>query len=105
MYAVVRDIWIPQSPGRSNGSGVPVVTSPDAVYGMEFKDGEGLLFGRDEKDLAAKASLLLTDSVFANEQSRLARKQVERLCTLENTYGRLVRELFDWLLVRDSKTS
>lgn len=81
--------------------GVPVVTSPDAVYGMEFKDGEGLLFGRDEKDLAAKASLLLTDSVFANEQSRLARKQVERLCTLDNTYGRLVRELFDWLRLRD----
>jgi glycosyltransferase involved in cell wall biosynthesis len=84
--------------------GVPLVTSPDAVWGMELEDGKGLLLGKDENELATQALRLLDDSHFANEQSLLARQQVERVFSIDNTYGRLARELNDWLLTQKGST-
>jgi glycosyltransferase involved in cell wall biosynthesis len=77
--------------------GVPVVASPDAVYGMELEDGKGMLLGGDEKELAAQTIRLLSDDVYAERQSSLARQQVERYCSVESTYGRLVEEVFAWV--------
>jgi hypothetical protein len=38
-------------------------------------------------------------------QSRLARSEMERLYSLENTYGRLVTELNSWLAERKGRMS
>jgi glycosyltransferase involved in cell wall biosynthesis len=77
--------------------GVPVVATPDAVHGMEIAEGEGLLLGRGSEDLAARALSLLEDGGFARTQSLLARRQVEAGFTVAGTYGRLVRDLGEWL--------
>ena len=84
--------------------GVPLVASHDAVWGMELQDGKGLLLGRDADELTTQALRLLDDGLFAEEQSRLARQQVERIFSLDNTYGRLTRELNDWLRIQKGST-
>lgn len=77
--------------------GVPVVTSPDAVFGMELEEGKGLFLGRDDDELAGHSLRLLENNAFAREQSRLARQQVETAFSFENTYVRPMRELRCWL--------
>ncbi len=77
--------------------GVPIVASPDATYGMELDNDAGVLFGNDDAELAAQTMRLLDHGDFAREQGRLARAQVERRFSVENTYGRLMAELDDWL--------
>ena len=80
--------------------GVPVVASPGAVDGMELESGRGLiLVDSDEKMASAALELLLAPERLA-EQSRLARSEMERLYSLENTYGRLMTELGEWLGAR-----
>jgi glycosyltransferase involved in cell wall biosynthesis len=80
--------------------GAPVVASPDAVYGMELEPNRGLLLGRDDQEMINHALRLLGDSGFAAEQSRFARRQVEERFSVEVTYGKLMRELSDWLTSR-----
>lgn len=80
--------------------GVPVVASPDAVYGMEYEDGKGILLGKDNAELAKHTLRLIVEAEFASRQSRLARQQTERLFSLESTYGNLNRELNGWLNAR-----
>jgi glycosyltransferase involved in cell wall biosynthesis len=80
--------------------GVPVVASPDAIYGMEIEPDRGLLLGRDDQEMISQSMGLLNDSDFAAEQSRFARQQIERRFSAEATYGRLARELFEWLASR-----
>lgn len=77
--------------------GVPVVTSPDAVAGMELVEGEGIYIGADSRALATHAVTLLSDAGLACQQSRLARGQVERLFSLDITYRRLICDLDQWL--------
>jgi glycosyltransferase involved in cell wall biosynthesis len=77
--------------------GVPIVASPDATYGMELDEGAGVLFGNDDAELAAQTMRLFADREFARQQGRLARAQVERSFSVENTYGRLMVELDEWL--------
>lgn len=67
---------------------------------MELESGRGLLLVESEEIVAARAMELLSDGVRLAEQSRLARSEMERLYSLENTYGRLVRELREWLETR-----
>ena len=83
--------------------GVPVVASPDAVYGMELEEGKGLFLGEDDRGLAEHTLKLLGDRQFAQKQSRLARKEVERLFSFENTYGCLMHELSEWIRERKEK--
>jgi glycosyltransferase involved in cell wall biosynthesis len=80
--------------------GVPVVATPDAVSGMEFEDGNGLLLGQRDSELARCALRLIGNRSFAAEQSARARQSIEHLYSLETTYVRLARELSDWLKVR-----
>lgn len=80
--------------------GVPVVVSPDAVYGMEMEIGQGVLLGQNHDELAAHALHLLQDSQFAAGQSRAARQQVEEKFSLDATYGALSRQLYEWLCNR-----
>jgi polysaccharide biosynthesis protein PslH len=77
--------------------GVPAVVSPDAVSGMELRDGEGVLIGVTEIDQAERALRLVGDPGFAREQGRLGRARVEQVFSLQNTYGTLVTDLESWL--------
>jgi len=78
------------------GLGVPVVATEDAVNGMELESGQGLLLG-GEGDLAGHVLRLIEDGGYARGQSEAARRSVERLYGLPNTYGRLCEELEGWL--------
>jgi glycosyltransferase involved in cell wall biosynthesis len=77
--------------------GVPVVVTPDAVSGMELDHGKGSLLATSDADMVQHTMRLLREPTYACEQSKLARDTVVRLFSLENTYGRLVRELESWL--------
>jgi glycosyltransferase involved in cell wall biosynthesis len=77
--------------------GVPVVATPAAVDGMELQAGRGIILADTNDALADEASKLLADPEQLGIQSRLARAEMERLYSLENTYGRLIRELGQWL--------
>jgi glycosyltransferase involved in cell wall biosynthesis len=77
--------------------GVPVVATPAAVDGMELESGRGIILADTNEALAEAALKLLSDSNWLETQSRLARSEMERLYGLENTYGRLMTELREWL--------
>lgn len=83
--------------------GVPVVATPEAVDGMELESGHGLLLADADEALAQQALELLSNPGRLKEQSRLARSEMERLYSLENTYGRLMNELHEWLEARKAK--
>jgi len=77
--------------------GTPVIASPDAYSGMHLTESEGLLPAHSNEDFAAIAAALIEDPQFAARQSRLARAQVERQYSFDQTYGRLARELRMWI--------
>ncbi|WP_406700188.1 glycosyltransferase family 4 protein [Singulisphaera sp. Ch08] len=76
--------------------GVPVVTTLDAVSGMELENGQGILVGEADNDLARQVLRLLNDDDFAAEQSHRARSQVEGRYDVPNTYGKLMKDLKQW---------
>ncbi|MBI5645297.1 MAG: glycosyltransferase [Ignavibacteriae bacterium] len=82
--------------------GVPVVASPDAVYGMGLRQDHGLLLGDTDDDLAHGALRLMDDDSFAEEQSLRARAQVEDGYSFESTYGGLARDLLTLLQRSDT---
>jgi glycosyltransferase involved in cell wall biosynthesis len=73
--------------------GVPVVATPDAVYGMDMEEEHGIRIGGSHDDLVRLTSELLSDASLAARQSRLAREQVVRRFGLDATYGALVSGL------------
>jgi hypothetical protein len=77
--------------------GVPVVTTPDAVYGMDLPEEQGLLQGDDDGKLAQQVQRLLNDQAYSECQSHLARRQVERHYGYNATYGYLACEMEVWL--------
>jgi glycosyltransferase involved in cell wall biosynthesis len=77
--------------------GVPVVATPAAVDGMELESGRGITLADSDEVLAERALELLSAPNEVEAQSRLARSEMERLYSLENTYGRLMTELREWL--------
>ncbi len=83
--------------------GVPVVATPAAVDGMELQSGNGIVLAETNEALADEAVKLLADPDRLALQSRLARAEMERLYSLENTYGRLIRELKQWLEERGTR--
>lgn len=83
--------------------GVPVVASPAAVDGMELVSGRGIMLADTDAALAEAALRLLSEPDELVAQSRLARSEMERLYSLDNTYGRLVSELGEWLESRKQK--
>jgi len=76
--------------------GVPVITSPDALAGVEFTNGKGVLLAESIPEFAAKALRLLDFPEFAAAQSRYAREQVQALYSFENTYGAMASDLYHW---------
>jgi glycosyltransferase involved in cell wall biosynthesis len=84
--------------------GVPMVSTPEAVDGMELESGRGIILANSDDALVERAlELLLAPNQLA-AQSRLARSEMERLYSLENTYGRLMTELRDWLVERKNRS-
>ncbi len=82
--------------------GVPVVATPAAVDGMELKSGRGIILANSDDALANSVLTLLSAPNELAAQSRLARSEMERLYSLDNTYGRLMSELREWLEQRRS---
>jgi len=80
---------------------VPVLATPDAVDGMELESGHGIILADTDDALAARALELLSSPDQLAAQSRFARAEMERLYSLENTYGRLMTELRTWLNERN----
>jgi len=80
--------------------GVPVVATPEAVDGMELESGRGIALARSNHTLAEAALKLLDNPHALAHQSHMARSEMERLYSLENTYGRLTSEFHDWLQER-----
>ncbi len=77
--------------------GVPVCASPDAVYGMELEQNQGLLLGVSDAALARNVLALISDPAYAAEQSAAARTQVAARYDFDATYGQLARTLDAWL--------
>lgn len=78
-------------------TGVPLVTTPDAIDGMELTDGRELLLGETSNELSNHVFKLLGDENFAIEQSRAARRKIEALYSCSMTYDRLAEDLDGWL--------
>jgi glycosyltransferase involved in cell wall biosynthesis len=83
--------------------GIPVVVSPDAVYGMGMDVGRGILMEETDKKMAQTCIDLLRNPEFARRQSQQARAQVEEKFSLETTYGQLARNLFEFCCDRKVK--
>jgi glycosyltransferase involved in cell wall biosynthesis len=79
-------------------TGVPVIATSDAVYGMSMQDGQGLLLEETDEGMAQAALCLIQDQARLTEQSRRARRQVVEQYGFDATYGRLARELRDFIL-------
>lgn len=82
--------------------GVPVVATPDAVYGMGLEVEKGLLLADEDRGLANDVLVLLNRPSWAREQSHLARQQVETKYDFEATYGRLAELLLCEFCSEDS---
>jgi glycosyltransferase involved in cell wall biosynthesis len=80
--------------------GVPIIVSPDAVYGMEMDLGEGLYFADNEQEFADHALELLNDPHTLQDQSRRARTEAETKFSYENTYVKGVKEIAEWVKSR-----
>jgi glycosyltransferase involved in cell wall biosynthesis len=73
--------------------GVPVVATPDAVFGMGLTPGRGLFLHETDEALANQCLALLHDPAELAAQSRLARQQVEETFSFQATYARLAQAL------------
>jgi glycosyltransferase involved in cell wall biosynthesis len=73
--------------------GVPVAASNDAVYGMGFEVGQGIVLANTPAEIAGLALEWLADEKELNHQSLLARQQMEEKFSYEATYVRLSHEL------------
>lgn len=80
--------------------GVPVVATPDAVYGMDMQTGQGLFLDSTDEGMAQACLRLLEHADLAREQSILARRQVEDNFSYEATYGRLAHDLAAFVLAQ-----
>lgn len=69
--------------------GVPIVTTSDAVEGMDLVDGNGILVRPEASQLCEAALGLLESRSAAQRQSTLARAEIEAKYALESTYGEL----------------
>jgi hypothetical protein len=75
--------------------GLPVVATPDAVYGMGLATGEGLFCSDDDDGIAQACIALIEEQSFALDQSRKARAEVEAKLGFDATYGQLTQLLLE----------
>jgi len=77
--------------------GVPLITTTDAIYGMELEPDQGLFLRDEDAGMAAAAETLLADPSYAREQGLLARAQAEKKFSFQATYGTMALDLNRWL--------
>lgn len=77
--------------------GVPVIASPDAIAGMGFETGGGILLATTAAALGACGAALLADPARLHDLSRQARQQVEAKFSYEATYAAFARDLAEYL--------
>lgn len=77
--------------------GVPVIATPDAVYGMDLDPGQGLILAESVEEMAERLIELLKDPALARDQSLAARQQVTARFAFAHTYERFAVALEKWL--------
>ena len=80
--------------------GIPVIATPDAIYGMDLDPGRGLILAENVKEMASKLLELLRDPTLARKHSLAARQQVAEKFSFAHTYERLALDLEQWLQTR-----
>jgi len=85
--------------------GVPVVASHDAVYGMGMQAGKGILLEDGYERMAHTCIKLMSDNNSTQQQSNLARKQIEEKFGFDVTYGRLSKELYNFIVPQENASS
>jgi glycosyltransferase involved in cell wall biosynthesis len=85
--------------------GTPVIASLEAAYGMELRPDHGFFPCADDQQMARCALGLIENADLARQHSYEARRQVEDLFSFENSYGRLAKELYEWVDARRSAKS
>jgi polysaccharide biosynthesis protein PslH len=83
--------------------GIPLVTTPDAIYGMELTDKRDVLLGESDEELCDQVLELLEDKDSAERQSRTARQTVEKIYSIARTYDRLSIDLLTWVTSREKR--
>jgi len=83
--------------------GVPVIASPQAVYGMEMKNGQGLFLEETPQKMVKACLNLLQNFEFSKSQSLLARKQVENFFSFDSTYKCLAQNLLKFAKQQNEK--
>jgi hypothetical protein len=83
--------------------GAFILVTRAGVAGIQLQSGRGALLGSSDKDLAPECLKPLLDQKCAKTQSTVAHGTVQRLCGLENTDRRLMKELREWLEERQGK--
>jgi len=78
-------------------TGVPVVASADAVYGMGFDHGVHTYLAESDEEFTGFTLDLLSDGPSAQRRSISARARVEEAFGFERTYGRLAADVSQWL--------
>jgi len=73
--------------------GIPVIASPDAYAGMNLSENHGVLPAKNILDFVILCEKLVTDHSFAEEQSNLARLEIEKKFSIESTYEKLFSDL------------
>ncbi|MDH7515006.1 MAG: glycosyltransferase family 4 protein [Bacteroidota bacterium] len=73
--------------------GVPVIAARDAVYGMEFENGNGIFIVDTVERMPGIINELLRDATALNALRTSARTEAERLYGFESSYGKAAREI------------
>lgn len=73
--------------------GVPVVTTADAIDGMDLTAGRCILIAEGALEMASWTMKLLGDQQLSRSVSLSAQNTVERLFSFDATYGKLARRL------------
>jgi glycosyltransferase involved in cell wall biosynthesis len=84
--------------------GVPVITTTDAVHGMDLEPDRGLFLRDEDRAMAAAAEALLADPEMARQQGLLAREQAEKRFSFQATYGTMAQEMTHWLESKSGRT-
>ena len=85
--------------------GIPLIASSEAVEGMELVDGRGLLLRDSPPEMASTAITLLQNPEKLTELSLSARGEIERLYSLDKTYGKLMEHLSRLVTLRTADPS
>jgi glycosyltransferase involved in cell wall biosynthesis len=75
--------------------GIPLVVTPQAIKGMEIRNGEGLLIEESPQSFAQAVLTILEDPSYAEELGMRGRKVTLEKFSIEATYNKLADFLFE----------